>query len=82
MDRLPATISLILWGGHTNLLGQSILTDPHGFEELFQQKLTGSDSFEQVHDSYTSMIIRDFNLFGTSLRPDKAYARLPIYRNT
>jgi hypothetical protein len=67
--------------GNTNLLGQAILAQPHWLEKLFQKDLAGSYGFELTHDSFTSVVIHDFNIFCPRFRPMKADAPLIVDTN-
>ena len=57
-----------------DLFGQTILAQPHWLEKLFEQDLTGGYRFEFTHDSFTSVVIHDFNIFCPRFPPTKADA--------
>jgi hypothetical protein len=61
-----------------NLLGQSILTDAHGRQELLQQELTGRNCVQVAHDDLTLVIIDDLDIERTGLRPAKADSPLIV----
>jgi hypothetical protein len=67
---------------HIDFLGQAVLTDSHRCQKFLQKEFTRSYRFELAHDGVTSVVINDFNVFGTRIRPTKAQAPLIIDTNT
>jgi hypothetical protein len=66
--------------GDPDGLGQSVLADAQGFQELLLKKFTRADRWETIHGEM-SVVVNKFNVFGAAVRPSKAEPILIIDAN-
>jgi hypothetical protein len=63
---------------HTDLFRQSVLADPHRPQKFFHQEFAGRYGFELAHYHSPSVIVYDFHVFGSCLRPTETQPELII----
>jgi hypothetical protein len=63
---------------HADLLGEPVLRNLHGLEELFGQELARSYGVMLAHRPFSSMVINDLDVFGTCCGPAEADTPLVV----
>lgn len=65
-------------GGNTNVLGQAVLAESVGFQELGQEDLAGMDGCELCHGGHLRVVVDDLDVEGIGGTPDEADAPLIV----
>ncbi|MGB5097632.1 MAG: hypothetical protein WBN82_06975 [Porticoccaceae bacterium] len=64
-----------------NLLGQAVLGDPHGLEELLCEKFSRGDGLDFPHNVSSSVVVHNLDIRRSGLCPAKADSPLIIDAN-